>query len=112
MSRRKLMVVTFILWLITAVIGFWQINLVRELMPRFLAYYTPVGLSDYDAFRQEQFTTGFSVYWVMAITVVWIGAILGSAEYYRTHLGHSSTWRLFAGILGVEIAIFALAFII
>jgi hypothetical protein len=105
---RRVMIVTFCLWLITAVIGFWQIELVRDLMLRLLVRFTPAGLPNYEAFRQTQVEGGLSALLVIVTAVIWIVVIIGSAEYHRTRLGQPGSWQLFAAIIGVEIAIFSL----
>ncbi len=112
MLRQKETILTFGLWLVTAVIGFWQIELVRELLLRLVAHFSSAGFSSYDAFRQTQIAGGLGTSLIIVAAIIWIVAIIGSAEYYRTHLGQPIIWRLFMAILGAEMGIFLLTLII
>jgi hypothetical protein len=109
-SNRALTIgLTVVLWLVTAVVGLYEIGLSREILVGLFARFSNVSQAGYEAFKQEQLAGTLGIVLIMILAVVWIIAFIGGAEYLYRRVGQPSAWRLFAWIIGVELAIFILA---
>ena len=103
---------TFALWLITAALGVWEIVVVREILFRLIARFTAVSGAGYEAFRQANAAGAAGILLVVVLTIIWIAAFIGGAEYHYRHVGQPGSWRLFARTLAVELSILLLALFI
>jgi len=105
-------VIAFGLWLVTAAVGIWEIALGREILFSIIARFSEVHESEYEAFKQAQLAGSLGIILLIILAVVWIAVFLGGAEYIYRNIGQPRVWRLFAWIIGVEIAIFLLSLVI
>ena len=102
-------VIAFVLWLASAAVGIWQIALIREMLFRLIARFSAVPQSEYETFKQAQLASALGTWLIVLLTIVWIAAFIGSAEYHYRHVGQPRSWRLFAWIIGVQLSILLLA---
>jgi hypothetical protein len=102
-------VATFVLWAFTAVLGMFEILVIRDMVLRVYARF----FADDRAYGTD--------YWggvalgqvvVVILAIVWIGLVIGAAEYHYKYYGQRRSWRLFARVIGVELAILVLALFI
>ena len=91
---------TGILFLVTLVLGLWDIYLLREI---FLVIYAQFS---YDV----ALASTLSMVVVLILALVYIGFIFITAEYHRKNFNTPASWRLFAETLIVEAAIPIIAF--
>jgi hypothetical protein len=99
-------VAVFALWLVTAVLGIFEILLVRDMAQRIFARF----FADERAYGADYWgglALGQIIVVIMAI--VWIGLVIGAAEYHFKYFGQPRSWRLFARVIAVELAILVLA---
>jgi hypothetical protein len=95
--------VTVLLWLGTALIGLYEIFVMRELL-----YHVYVLLGG----RNPGAAIALGAWGVMLLALVWIGAFIGGAEYHYQHVGERRSWRLFGWTIAVECVILLLAYLI
>jgi hypothetical protein len=95
--------VAVLLWLGTALVGLYEIFVLRELLYR---VYVLLGGRDAGT------AAALGVWGVMLLALVWIGAFIGGAEYHYQHVGERRSWRLFGWTIAVECAILLLAYLI
>jgi len=86
------------LWLATAVLGFWEIYLVREMLFRIYARFG----SDYWS------AVNLGKWVVVVLGAVWLAFVVGGGEHHRRRVGQRSSWSLFGWTIGVEVAILIL----
>ena len=99
----------FVLWAVTAVLGLWEIWVVREMLlrvyVRFWAGDTVTG-NDY-------WLSVFLQNWlVLILGIVWIAVVIGGGEYHSKYVGQPKSWKLFARTIGVQLAILVLVLFI
>lgn len=92
----------FALWLVTAVVGLWQIGLIRDLIFRLMFRFQPVGLTRYEAFKQQRVAGALGTFIVLLLSLIWIAVVIGGAEYHRRRIGRRESWLLFSRVLAVE----------
>ncbi len=95
--------VTVLLWLGTALVGLYELFVMRELLYRI---YVVLGG------RDPGVAAALGVWGVLLLALVWIGAFIGGAEYHYQHVGERRSWRLFGWTIVVEVAILVLAYLI
>ncbi len=109
LRRVPIGVVTFLLWLVTALVGLWEIVILRDMV--FRIYVRLVGST----------TSHDSKYWlsvslgnwvVLFLSLAWLGLIIGTGEYHYKRAGQRASWRLFGWTIGGELLILLLALII
>lgn len=105
-------VLTFILWLLTAVLGIQVIIVTREMLFSLFSRFTVISQSGYEAFLQANTAGAAGIFLIIILSVLWIAAVIGGGEYYYRHVGQPSSWRLLTRILAVEISILLLALFI
>ncbi len=99
-------IAVFALWLVTAVLGMFEILLIRDMVLRIFSRF----FGDERAYGADYWggvALGQIIVIVMAI--VWIGLVIGAAEYHYKYYGQPRSWRLFARVIAVELAILVLA---
>jgi hypothetical protein len=101
-------VLAFILWLGTAVLGIYEIYLIREML--FCVY--------------ARFASGPSTaidYWgglalgnsaLIPLSIVWIALVMGGGEYHFKRVGQRSSWKLFGWTIAVELFILVLPWLV
>ena len=95
---------TFVLWAGTAIVGLYEILLVRELVYRCYArFWSGVGYR-----RGYGRATVLGVWSVFILAMVWIAAFIGGAEYHYKHVGQRGSWKCFAWTIAVELLILVL----
>jgi hypothetical protein len=99
----------FLLWAASAVLGLWEIWIVREMMLRvYVRFWAGDKLSGNDYWL----SVGLGNWLVFILAVVWIGVVIGGGEYHAKHVGQPKSWKLFARTIGVQVAILVLALFI
>ena len=98
--------VTFILWAFTAILGLFEIVIIRDMVLRVYARFFASGQA-YGADYWGGVALGQVL--VVILAIVWIGLVLGAAEYHYKHFGQPKSWRLFARVIAVQLAILVLA---
>jgi uncharacterized membrane protein len=94
---------TIILWLITLILGFLDIDFTRKIIESIFArfwaneYWTAVLVQN---IAMLVMALGFIVFMVL------------TTEYHRKHVGESGSWKLFGQTLGIEILIPVIAFFV
>jgi len=102
-SRLLTYVVTVLLWLGTALVGLYELFVMRELL-----YHVYVVLGG----RDPGVAAALGVWGVLLLALVWIGAFIGGAEYHYEHVGKRRSWRLFGWTIAIEVSILVLAYLI
>jgi hypothetical protein len=102
-SRPLTYIVTVLLWLGTALVGLYELFVMRELL-----YHVYVVLGG----RDPGVAAALGVWGVLVLALVWIGAFIGGAEYHYQHVGERQSWRLFGWIIAIEVVILVLAYLI
>ena len=95
-------VLSFTLWLGTFFLGLLNIIVIRDLT---LAAYIFSGGSP----------EGASVFAILAVflaAIVFIGVIIGGAEFHYRHLGHPSSWKLFVWTIVIQLLVLVLPYFI
>lgn len=101
--------IAFALWLVTAVVGLYEIVLIRDMVVRVYARF----FGD-DRVYGADYWGGVALGQVLVVimAIVWIGLVIGAGEYHYKHFGQPKSWRLFARVIAVELAILVLALFI
>lgn len=86
------------LWLLTVILGVWDILLVRQTVLRTFARF---GAAD-DTFRL------INILLMIPLTILVMAITIGGLEYHRTRIGQPSSWRLLSRTLAIELSILAL----
>jgi len=93
---------SFILWLGTFFIGLLNIIVIRDLT---IAGYIATGGSP----------EGASVVTILAVLIaamVYIGVVIGGAEFHYKHIGHPSSWKLFTWTIVIQLLIMVLPYLV
>ena len=102
-------VATLVLWAFTAALGMFEILVVRDMVLRVYARF----FADDWAYGDDYWGgVALGQVLVVILAIVWIGLIIGAAEYHYKYFGQPKSWRLFARVIGVELAVLVLAFFI
>ena len=102
-------IMAFILWLLTTVLAFWEIFVIREIALRLYVHFLPIDIG------QRVATSGAGVLgaWIfLPLVILFIAIAIGGAEYHYKRVGQPDSWQLFSRTLAVELAILALALFI
>ena len=100
---------TFILWLGTAVIGLYNLIIIRDLII--------IGYANYVIKPGSLAGPGTNAYWrsvtvgnfsLLLLAMLWIAVIVGLGEYHFKHIGQRSSWKLFAWTVAVQLTILIL----
>jgi hypothetical protein len=96
-------VLTFLLWIVTAILGLVDILAVRNILIR---VYSGTG-------GRDSFAAANMANWaVVGMAFVWIVVIVGGGEYHRSRVGQRGSWILFGVTLAVEIILLILGFFV
>jgi len=87
-----------ILWLITVVLGIWDILLLREMVLRTFSRFGTAA----NAFVL------INTLVMIPLAILGIAVTIGGLEYHRTHIGQPGSWWLFSRTLAIELSILAL----
>lgn len=101
-TRWRIWIPTVLLWLGTAILGLYEIALLREVILRAYARFSPASSQ---WLQQAQALGSWGVFLMGA---VWIALVIGGAEYHYRHAGQRSSWRLFTWTLLTQVAALAL----
>jgi hypothetical protein len=102
-------VLAFVLWLVTAGVGLWEILVIREMVWGIFARFR----SDEIASGSDFWTALNVSQWVVLIAAIgWLALAVGTAEYHYRHYGERSSWRLFVWCIAAEVAILVLAYFV
>ncbi len=99
---------TVVLWMGTAIVGLYELLLIRELSYRCYARFWSGARYGRDYGR----ATGLGVWSVFILAMVWIAVFIGGAEYHYKHVGQRGSWKLFGWTIAVEFLILALPLLI
>ncbi|MEA3341120.1 MAG: hypothetical protein U9R15_14240 [Chloroflexota bacterium] len=100
-------VVAFILWVGTAIVGLYEMFLVREMLFRIYAQTSFTGL------RRDYWRALALGNWALIpLALVWIALVVGGGEYHYKRAGQRSSWRLFGWTLAAELFILMLPLLV
>ncbi|MCD6291147.1 MAG: hypothetical protein J7M34_11640 [Anaerolineae bacterium] len=109
MKRLPVRALALALWLLTLLVGLWEIVIVRDML--FRVYARIVGTtSAHDAKYWGAVSLGNWA--VLFLGILWLGLAIGTGEYHYRRAGQRSSWRLFGWTIGGELLILLLALII
>jgi hypothetical protein len=97
---------TFILWLITTVLAFWEITIAQEMVVSIYARFNQATVDNYFA------AIAFGNWAVFVMAIAFIAIVIGGAEYHRTHIGQPGSWRLFRWTLTFQAIYLLISFIV
>lgn len=99
----------FVLWAFTAILGFYEIFLGRELLFRIYARFWS-GSARRGADYWTALTLGNSA--MVALAIAWIALVMGGGEYHYRRVGQRCSWKLFGWTIAIEMIVLALALLI
>jgi hypothetical protein len=101
-------VMAFILWLGTAILGIYEIYLIREMLFCVYARFAsgPGTAIDY----WGSLVLGNSA--LIPLSIVWIALVMGGGEYHFKRVGQRSSWKLFGWIIASELFILILPWLV
>ncbi len=102
-------VVALALWVGTALVGLWEIVIVRDMLFRIYAFLRPAS-GPYSTDYWVALSLGNWL--VLFLSVLWLGFAIGTGEYHYKRVGQRASWRLFGWTVGIEVLILLLALII
>jgi hypothetical protein len=104
------------LWLITALLGIWNMivlpDAVVRIFARFVSESANAGARPWwdivnPAYAYWQATSIWQ--WALfVLALAWIAVVIGGAEYHYRHVGQSNSWRLFRLTILVELLMLSL----
>ena len=101
-QKVALAALTLILWLGLAVVGLYEIYLIREIF-----------FCIYARFWSDYWAAAALGQWLIFLSAgAWLALVIGSGEYHYRHLGQRSSWKLSSWIIGGELFILGLAYLI
>jgi hypothetical protein len=105
-KRVGLRVLAVVLWVVTSVLGFLEILIVREIVLRIYAHFAATG-----GFYERAYGGGvvLGVGAAMAMGVVCVGIIIGGGEYHLRNFGQPQSWKFFGWTISAELSILLLA---
>jgi hypothetical protein len=95
-------ILSFILWLGTFFIGLLNIIVIRDLT---IAAYISTGGSPEGA-------SVVTILTVLIAAMVYIGVVIGGAEYHYKHIGQPSSWKLFSWTIVIQLLIMVLPYLV
>jgi hypothetical protein len=98
----------FALWLITAVVGLLEINMVLTMATRIYAHFW----GDFGFYGSIIITNAIRQFMVIPLALVLIAGVIGSGEYTYRNFGKPGALKIFGWIIAVELSILVLAFYI
>ena len=100
--------ITILLWLLTAIIAFWQIMTVRFLAIRLAtSYFLNQGNSPLMA---NVYADPFGKITAIIMTVIAIFVVVFGSDYHFDYAGQAKSRKLFAWTFGVQIVLFGLTY--
>lgn len=99
-------VVSIALWLGTAVLGLYEIALLREML---LRAYVRFGPPSSLLLQQAQALGSWGVFFMGAL---WVAIVIGGGEFHYRHAGQRASWRLFGLTVLVQLGLLALPLLI
>jgi hypothetical protein len=97
--------VAFSLWLATVILATWDFLVIRSMVLRTYVRLLPTG----GGRGAEDMLTLIHIILVIILAVLWIGVVIGGAEYHYKRVGRPDSWKLFSRTLAVELSILVLA---
>ncbi len=90
----------FVLWAATAVLGLYEVFLVREMLFRIYArFWSSYGGRGRDYWR----ALALGNWALIPLGIVWIALVVGGGEYHCKRVGQRSSWKLFGRTFAVEV---------
>ena len=102
-------VLAVLLWLVAALLGLWEIVVVREMV---LRIYSRLFVGERTSGHEYWGGVALGNWLVLILGVIWISVAIGLGEYTYRHLGEPGPWKWFGRVIGVQLALLVLAFII
>jgi len=101
-------VLAFILWLGTAVLGIYEIFLIREML--FCAYALVMGGPS----TQTDYWGALALgnWALIPLSIVWIALVMGGGEYHYQRVGQRSSWKLFGWTIAAELIVLSLPWLL
>ena len=102
-------VLAFILWAGTAVLGLYEIILVREMLFRICTrLWSSSGGYGMDYWR----AVALGNWAALPLAIVWIALVIGGGEYHYKRAGQRSSWKLFGWTITAELLILILPLLV
>jgi len=100
-------VVAFILWVGTAIVGLYEMFLVREMLFRIYALTSFIGL------RRDYWRALALGNWALIpLALAWIVLVIGGGEYHYKRAGQRSSWKLFGWTIAAELFVLILPLLV
>jgi hypothetical protein len=112
--QRKILhiALTAILWLATAALGMLCIMYGHDLLvTAIVAGIGQVSPLDDTVRARGTVVTIYNVTF-MLLAIIWLAVVVGGADYHFRRVGQPQSWRVFAWVIGVELALLAGSFIV
>ena len=101
--RWTTLVVVFVLWMLSLVLGLYAIYSLQETV---VTLYALSG-------GREQSIAGLLRWAALAVSaLLWIGIMLAGGEFHMKHAGEPKSWKIFAWTFGVEIAVIVFGLVV
>jgi hypothetical protein len=98
-------VAAFSLWLATVILATWDFLVIRGMVLRTYVRILPVGGGS----EAAGVINLIHIILVIILAILWIGVVIGGAEYHYKRVGRPDSWKLFSRTLAVELSILFLA---
>lgn len=96
----------FVLWAATALVGLYEIVLLRDMIFRLYARFWV----RYDGRGKDYWRALALGNWALVpLSIAWIALVVGGGEYHYKRFGQRGSWKLFGWTVVVETLVLALA---
>lgn len=95
----------FSLWLATVILATWDFLVIRGMVLRTYVRILPVSGGS----EAADVITLIHIILVIILAILWIGVVIGGAEYHYKRVGRPDSWKLFSRTLAIELSILFLA---
>jgi len=100
-------VVAFILWVGTAIVGLYEMFLVREMLFLIYAQTSFIGLG-----RDYWRALALGNWAMIPLALVWIVLVIGGGEYHYKRAGQRSSWKLFGWTIAAQVILLVLVLLV
>lgn len=107
----RTLLITAVLWLITAVVAFWEVLLIRNIAVGLYLRYAVTNPNLTQQLMDGQVGL-ISLISAFAGAIVAIAVVMAGAEFHYWHVGRPKSWRLFAYVFSFQLVVFILASIV
>jgi hypothetical protein len=101
-------VLAFILWLGTAILGIYEIYLIREMIFAIYARFVEGATTRTDYWTALTLSNAA----LIPLSVGWIALVVGGGEYHFRRVGQRSSWKLFGWTIAIQLFILLLPWLL